>query len=609
MVQLVADVAPGSTQMFYTAFEGEAAFANGIAALADAGADVIVDDIGYFAAPYFHDGIVAQAVDRVVARGVPYFSAAGNDARNSYESVFRATAVTPVSSGSIGMGHDFDPGPGVDIAQGMTVTSGQTIALAFQWDDAYASSDPASPGAASDLDIYLLNANGQVVASSDAFSIGGDAFEFLEFTNFGANATFTLRVELYAGPAPGRIKYINVAEPAGNIEYDTASGTSYGHPVAAGAFGVGAAFYRETPACGVSPPLLEGFSSPGGTPILLRPNGTRLPAPVIRQKPDAVGPDGANTTFFGEPFTSNTGPAACRDTDGLSNNFFGTSAAAPHVAAVAALMLDANPTATPAQIYSALRNTAVNMGPAGFDFDSGFGLVRAEQAVAAIVPTPPSVTLDTALIDVAENAGTVNLGLTLSATSAVDVTVPFTFSGLAVQGSDYTLPGGPSVTIPAGSLSGSLALAVVNDVLDETVERATLTMGTPTNATAGARTTAELQIRDNDPAPVVTLSRSAQSITEGGAVGFVDVRLSAPSGRGVIINLVLAGTASNGADYTPSATSLRFVPGVTTRRLRITPLDDALNEPNETVQVSIGAVTGATVGAASTYTATLIDTD
>ena len=88
MLQIVHDVAPGASLAFATAFGGQAGFANNILALRDAGAKVIVDDVGYFAAPMFQDGVIAQAVDNVKASGVAYFSSAGNQARHAYEHAF-----------------------------------------------------------------------------------------------------------------------------------------------------------------------------------------------------------------------------------------------------------------------------------------------------------------------------------------------------------------------------------------------------------------------------------------------------------------------------------------------------------------------------------------
>ncbi|HHQ13984.1 MAG TPA: hypothetical protein ENK16_03055, partial [Chromatiales bacterium] len=89
MMQIVHDLAPGADQAFHTAFGGTADFANGITELATvAGANVIVDDVIYFAEPMFQDGPIAQAVDSVKQMGVAYFSSAGNSARQSYESPY-----------------------------------------------------------------------------------------------------------------------------------------------------------------------------------------------------------------------------------------------------------------------------------------------------------------------------------------------------------------------------------------------------------------------------------------------------------------------------------------------------------------------------------------
>ena len=92
MLQIVHDVAPGASLAFASAFNGMASFANNILALQSNGARVIVDDVVYLTEPMFQDGPIAQAVDTVVAQGAAYFSAAGNQARQSYESVFRPGA-------------------------------------------------------------------------------------------------------------------------------------------------------------------------------------------------------------------------------------------------------------------------------------------------------------------------------------------------------------------------------------------------------------------------------------------------------------------------------------------------------------------------------------
>jgi len=377
MLQLVHDVAPGADLAFHTAFGGEAVFAQGIRDLATAGADVIVDDVVYFTEPMFQDGAIAQAVDEVVADGVAYFSSAGNNGRRSYESAFNPSGMTDSLFGKTYQWHDFDSGAGVDISQGITVPEGSTATFSFQWDEPFFSVSGGS-GSTSDIDIFLAIGD-TIVHSATAENIGGDPVEVLSFTNSFPTTSFNLRIGNAGGPNPGLMKYVEF----GGItidEYDTASPTSFGHGNAAGASSVGAAAYDKTPAFGTSPPVLESFSSPGGVDILFDTDGNRLVTPESRQNVDIVAPDGTNTTFFGSEDS---------ESDGFPN-FFGSSAAAPHAAAVAALMLESaggEGSLTPSEVYSALETTAIDMGTGGYDVDSGFGLIDANAAVTAVTPT------------------------------------------------------------------------------------------------------------------------------------------------------------------------------------------------------------------------------
>lgn len=382
LLQIVHDVAPGASLSFASAFNGLAAFAKNILALKANGARVLVDDVVYFAEPMFQDGLLAQAVDTVVSQGVAYFSAAGNEARQSYESAFRAGST--FANGSIasapgaphffgGTAHNFASTGPADLMQRVTIPAGRTLTVVFQWDAPFFSVS-GEPGSPSDIDVYLLNAAGtQVVAASITGNVGGDPLEFVELTNTGATADFNIMIVLFEGPAPGLIKYIHFSPSVTIQQFDTASGTIFGHPNGAGAVAVGAASWMNTPPFGINPPLLEPYSSAGSTPILFDAAGQRLAGPIVRPKPEIVAPDGVWTTFFGpltpgEPFPS----------------FRGTSAAAPHAAGVAALLLEKQPGLSPASITSTLENTAVDMGPPGFDFDTGFGLIQADAALQAV---------------------------------------------------------------------------------------------------------------------------------------------------------------------------------------------------------------------------------
>jgi hypothetical protein len=385
IMELIHDVAPGAAQAFHTASNGQADFAQGIIDLANAGAKVINDDIGYPDEPMFQDGIIAQAVNQVKAMGVAYFSAAGNVGRQSYESAFRPSG----QFADIGFGpeelHDFDPGTGVDVCQQITIPEGETLILSLQWDQPFFSVSGA-PGSASDMDIVLANAACDTVLEGSAeANIGADPVEVFSFTNFSFTnpagsgvTTFNLVILKFVGPNPDLMKTVHSGSGS-FAEFDTASGTSVDHNNALGGLGVGAAFYQQTPEFGMSPPVIEAFSSAGGTPILFDIAGNRLPSPEVREQPDITAPDGTDTTFFGDIDVEGNG----------FPNFFGTSAATPHAAAVAALMKDLDDSLSPDAIYEALKATAIDMDDPstagfdkGFDFGTGHGLIQADAALA-----------------------------------------------------------------------------------------------------------------------------------------------------------------------------------------------------------------------------------
>jgi hypothetical protein len=481
MMQLIHDVAPDADLSFHTAFNGLADFAQGIIDLADDGADVIVDDIIYFAEPMFQDGIVAQAVDNVVSQGVAYFSSAGNSAQRSYDAPFQASGERLfVGDDDRGMLHDFNPGPGgpVDYLQSVTIPVGTTFIAVLQWDQPFASNCPnpqppqGCPGPDNDADIYLVEKSGnnlQIVTSSITDNLTtGDPVEVIQFQNpgFFFGEDYHIMITHFdvvtpqhpqPGPPPGRLKYVWFASPSVTVnEHTTDSPASYGHANASGAEAVGAAFYLDTPGGdpnGVLPepildPILEWFSSVGGVPILFDKNGNPQ-APEVRQKPEIVAPDGTNTTFFGSDTSADDDDEAPE----TFPNFFGTSAAAPHAAAIAALMLEANPGLSPAQIYSGLEDTALDIlqrravvrsdplvtipNGVGVDDHSGYGLIDATAAIA-------NVTGD--LLPLANDD---------SATTGIDAPV-----AIDVLGDDAYGDGLTQFTIVSGPANGG---AVIND--------------------------------------------------------------------------------------------------------------------------------------------------
>ena len=507
MLQIVYDVAPGAALAFYTAENSEAGFAAGIGALASAGAKVIADDVGYFDEPFFQDGILAQAVDAVEAKGVAYFSAAGNEGNASYDNTAPSFATTATSGSNSGEKLlNFDPS-GVTVTNTLPVTidplaPGELVAIVVEWDQPYVTGAPHSGGATSRIDVCVTGAtseytiqdyDGNTVTCTGANATGVDPVQVLIIAN-PANATastpketLSLAIGLAGGLTPGRVKVAVESDgqtDAPITEFATDSPTLQGHPGAAGAAAVGAAFYFQTPACGTSPAQLEAFSSEGGEPILFDVDGVRLATPTVRQKPDFTGPDGGNDTFLGftlasAGITGANGTLATSITQCENHpnypNFFGTSAATPHVAGIAALMLQANSTVTPSAIVSALQKSALAIGGGATpNFNSGYGFVQADAAVALLPPGAPSLTLAAASITV--GAATT---ITWSALNASGCTASGSWSGSLAASGSQTLT-------PSAAGTNTYTLTCSNAAGTSTATNAALTVMAPASRGGGA---------------------------------------------------------------------------------------------------------------------------
>jgi hypothetical protein len=500
IMQIVHDVAPGAGLAFYTAENSEADFANGIGQLAasvasgGAGAKVIIDDVGYFDEPFFQDGEVAQAVNAVVANGVAYFSSAGNNGTLAYDnySVTTASFATP-GTGQNANEHllNFDT-TGATTTTTLPVTipqmaPGDFVAIVVEWDQPYVTGAPNSGGATSQINVcitptsgndIITNYNGQSATCSGLNTLGQDPYQVMIVDN-PANAagnssqeTVNIVVGLANSSAPpGRIKVVveddglgsQITKFAGN-----GGGTIQGHPLAGGAAAVGAVFFPNTLSCGATTPTLETFSSAGGDPILFDVNG-KPQAAQFRQKPDFASPDGGNDTFLG--FTlANGGPTDPSTVPQCANNpsfpnFFGTSAAAPHAASIAVLMLQADPSLTPTQIYTILQQSTVPMGvtpnPTAstptFNFAAGYGFVLADMA-AQMVPAiiPPAPTLSVSPTSIVPSASAT---ITWSSVNTTGCTASGSWSGaLASNGTQTVSPtavGSDTYTLVCSNVAGT----------------------------------------------------------------------------------------------------------------------------------------------------------
>lgn len=209
-----------------------------------------------------------------------------------------------------------------------------------------------------------------------------------------------------------------------------------------------------------------------------------------------------------------------------------------------------------------------------------------------------------------EAIGTVTVQASLSAALSVSTTVPFTVSGTATSVTDHNALSG-SLTIPAGSLTANASFQLVNDTAFEGDETVILTLGNPSPSTLnlGARTVHTVTIKDDETAPIVGFTLASQSVSEAVGSASVILTLNAASASTVTVPYTLSGTATNPADHTLAAGSVSFTAGITSRTISVPVVNDAVTEANETLVISLGTPTGATLGTTTTHTLTIIDND
>ncbi len=198
--------------------------------------------------------------------------------------------------------------------------------------DIFASTATGTPRITTDYNLLFFLTNGTFFSAMSANNFASN--QPLEIGAVPFNSTSRPQLQLViarrtvpTAPVPAtRVRYV-LTSVAGPVEYyDYNTPITFGHNHEPGA--ISAAAYSP-----FRPYIPEDFTSPGPTYIYFDAMGNRLAQPIIRQKPDVAAQDGANNTFFG-------GDAA-GDLDAFPN-FYGTSAAAPHAAGVAALVLQAN---------------------------------------------------------------------------------------------------------------------------------------------------------------------------------------------------------------------------------------------------------------------------
>ncbi len=238
-------------------------------------------------------------------------------------------------------------------------------------------------------------------------------------------------------------------------------------------------------------------------------------------------------------------------------------------------------------------------------------IVNDDSGATVDFPAPFAVTEGTGA-----GTTTATVTATLDAASGIITTVPFTINGASTAtGADFVCST-TTITIPAGQLSATVDCDITKDSTDEIDEVITLTMGTPSGATAGV-STLNITITDDDAPPTVSFAPTA-SATEGTGAGTTNLNLvatlSALSGKSVTVPFTInaASTATaGGVDHDCVAASIVITAGSLTGTHTCNITKDALAEANETVRflMTTGSLTNATAGATTENIFTIVDDD
>ncbi len=481
IAEIIHDLAPGAQLLFHTGFPTSLDFINAVRALTAAGAHVIVDDLGFFNEPVFEDGPIAQAVIQAIQQGVVFVSAAGNDAQRHYHGVFQDFA--PHATDPSMHLHDFGGG---DTRLEVRIAPNALVVIFLQWPNPFDGSANTA-----DYDLLLADAAGNTLAISNDHQINTKAppLEAITFENTtGRTVTVGLVITRIAGPALPLSLHFNTFGRVTVANHNVPSHSVFGHPCVRDAVAVGAIDANEPDF-----DMLEAFSSRGPCEIF-------FPTREFRTKPDVVGADGVMTSL--PDFTP----------------FFGTSAAAPHVAAVAALLIEASGgpgKIPPARIANTLRLAAVDRGPTGVDNQFGYGVVDAllaAQAVRATGNTPPASSIDAPGEDltVAPNTAVLFQGTCVDVEGQTPFTFAWDFSGVAPP-STQQHPG--AITFPSVGV-----FPVTFTCTDATQQR------DPTPAT-------RLVTVNNLPDSRITRPNSGSAVPAGGSIEFAGI-CSDPDGTG-----------------------------------------------------------------------------
>jgi hypothetical protein len=431
LLEIIHDLAPGAALGYATALGGMPTFATAIQALRfQAGCEVIVDDIAYPDAPAFQDGPIAQAVSTVVSSGAVYVSSAGNSGglnrgTGVWEGDFRGTRVTAADGSSL-LANDFGGGW---LSNRIDVDASSYL---LQWADPFG-------GSSNDYDLFMVDPTVTRMLGASTSTQTGTQPPFEAIVSSASDRGNLLIVMRKSGAD----RFLRLhAFPSGTLAMGS-QGAIFGHKGSPAVITVAAAAAGSDPNVPFPSRTVEPFSSDGPRRIFFRADGSPITpgnfsssGGITFAKPDLVGADGVVTSTRGFEL------------------FRGTSAAAPHIAAIAGLVIAAgSPNGTPLAglnlrlgMRQILQTSATPLD--GGPFDVGAGAVNAFIAVQASnagVPCGDGVDNDgDGRIDLSQDPGCAGLG-SISESPDCDDRLDNDSDGIAdTLDSDCTAPSDPT---------------------------------------------------------------------------------------------------------------------------------------------------------------------
>lgn len=359
MMEIIHDLAPGAQLLFHSGVSGQLTLIEAYKQLHLAGARVIVDDLRYRDEPMFEDGQIAQYVRSLaIDSGTIIVCSAGNNGDAHYEAAY--VDVNPASNSNAFNGgndaHDFGSG---DKTLTIGLHANATVIVTLQWNDPFGS-------ASNDYDLYIMNEAASTSLAKSVTTQNGDddPIEVAGYQAGNDSMTLNIVVDKYKGSDRTFELFFSFDTITPYLEYVVDSSSLYGHHAVDSILTVAAVSAFEDGWDQVQP-----YSSRGSVRLF-------FPSETVRPKPELTGVDAVNISGAG----------------GFASWFFGTSAAAPHVAAIVALALQAKPTQTSFEVRDLLMRTAVDIEDAGFDYKSGHGRADAYAAISELLNNPPAIT-------------------------------------------------------------------------------------------------------------------------------------------------------------------------------------------------------------------------